>query len=117
MDAGTADAINRRDVTLIVARLDALDLPKYKATHRACTHRAWFDSPMADTLMSDDDRTRPDRAWLVGQLAGNLPGIAFDDRDWDNLFQHFRDAITARRNQDPKTPHVEPVMVQLGGVV
>lgn len=116
MHAGTADTINRRDVTLMVARLDALDLPKYKATHGA-----WFDSPMADTLMSNDDRTRPDRAWLVGKLAANLPGIAFDgcpaDCDWDGFFQYLRDAITARRNQDPKTPHVEPVMVQLGGVV
>lgn len=116
MDAGTADVINRRDVTLMVARLDALDLPKYKATHGP-----WHLSPMADTLMSDDDKTRPDRAWIVGRLAANLPGIAFDgcpaDCDWDNLFQHFRDAITARRNADPKSPHGQTGVVPLAEVV
>ena len=101
MDAVIADTINRRDVTIICARLDALDLPKYKATHGP-----WYLSPMADVLLSEDDSTRSQRAWIVGQLAVNARGIAFDgcpaDCDWDNLFQHFRDAIRARR--DPKTP-------------
>lgn len=135
MDAGIADAINRRDVTIICARLDALDLPKYNDSLNSCpcVHCApfldakhgngcsgyhchgtcvmkrppWHFTAMADTLMSEQDSTRSQRAWIVGQIAINARGIAFDgcpaDCDWDNLFQHFRNAIRARR--DPKTPH------------
>ena len=108
MDAGIADAINRRDVTLICARLDALDLPQYKDSTRSTrsTHGPWWRAPLADTLMSEDDATRGDRAWLIGALSGNMSGIAFDGEpasgDWDNLFAHFRAAITARR--DPESP-------------
>jgi len=135
MDAGTADAINRRDVTLICARLDALDLPKYNDLRNDCdcVHCApfldarhgngcvahhckgtcvtprypWYRTAAADIMLREDDGTRSDRAWWVGVWAQGIPGIAFDgcpaDCDWDNLFQHFRDAIAARR--DPKIPH------------
>lgn len=99
MDFDIVDTINRRDVTKITARLDALDLPAYGGTGIP-----WYRAPMADTLMSETDGSRPDRAWLVGQLAERTPGIAFDgapaDCDWDNLFAHFRAAILARRDPD-----------------
>jgi hypothetical protein len=104
MDQGIVDTINRRDVTIITARLDALDLPKYRSTHGP-----WYLGPMADILMSEDDATRSQRAWIVGQIAVNARGIAFDGDaaggDWDNLFSHLRDAIATRR--DPETPQGE----------
>jgi hypothetical protein len=115
MDATIADAINRRDVALICARLDALDLPQY----RLSTVRPWHLGSEADALMSTDDRIRPDQAWIVGRLAAGIPGIAFDgspaDCDWDNLLQHFRNAISARR--DPKTPHGQDGYAPLAEVV
>jgi hypothetical protein len=115
MDAGIADTINRRDVTIMCARLDAMDLPKY----RLPTVLPWYRWAEADALMSTDDRTRADRAWIVGRFASQTPGLTFDgapaDCDWDNLFQHFRDAIRARR--DPKTPPAGAAQIQPSGVV
>jgi hypothetical protein len=115
MDDGIADAINRRDVTLICARLDALDLPKYSGSD----HGPWYRAPLTDILMRDDDATRGDRAWFIGALASPVPGIAFDGEpaggDWDNLFAHFRDAISARR--DPEAPHARTGAIQPCGVV
>ena len=114
MDAGVADAINRRDVKLMAARLDALDLPQYSATHGP-----WYLAPMAETLLSDKPSSNADRAWLVGQLAASLPGIAFDGEpaggDWENLFTHFRAEILARR--DPQTPHAREAETRPGVVV
>lgn len=115
MDAGIADAINRRDVALIVARLDSLDLPQY----RLSSVQPWYLRAEADALMSTDDRTRPDRAWIVGTFAAGIPGIAFDgcpaDCDWDSMFNAFRAAILARR--DPKTPPAKAGVDHPCGVV
>jgi hypothetical protein len=117
MDAGIIDAINRRDVKLMVARLDALDLPKYKATHGP-----WYLTPTGDILAGHSYLSHPDRAWLVGSLAANLPGIAFDGEpaggDWENLFSHFRAEVLARRvSRDPKTPHADRAETPPCGVV
>lgn len=99
MDAGIVDAINRRDVKLIVARLDALDLPQYS---RSVGDRRWYEAPFAETLMGES----ADRAWLVSSLAACVPGLGPNwgpaDCDWENLFSHFRAEILARR--DPETP-------------
>lgn len=114
MDAGIADTINRRDVLLIAARLDALDLPRYGATDTP-----WYLAPLADTLMDETDKTRGDRAWLIGALGANIPGVAFDGEpaggDWDNLYAHVRAAIEARR--DPQTPPARAAGDLLVGVV
>lgn len=117
MDAGIIDTINRRDVAFVAARLDALDLPYYRGS---CSPRLpWYRAPIADTLMSEDDSTRSDRAWLIGRLASGVPGIAFDGEpaggDWDNLYGHFRDAISARR--DTETPQGEAAEDRRVGVV
>lgn len=147
MDAGVADTINRRDVALIVAHLDALDLPKYNDRRNDCDcvhcsphldarhgngcggHHCrgtcamprypWYLKAAADIMLRTDDGTRPDRAWWVGLWASQVPTVAFDgapaDCDWDNLFQHFRDAILARRN--PETPPARAAENCPGGVV
>lgn len=116
MDAEIADTINRRDVALITARLDALDLPQYGGEPG---QPAWYDGLIGRVMLSDDPRLRPDKAWLIGRIARGIPGIAFDgcpaDCDWDNLFQHFRNAISARR--DPKTPPGGAAENQRAGVV
>lgn len=114
MDAGIADTLNRRDVVIITARLDALDLPRYTGTHGP-----WHLGPMADILMSDDDATRSQRAWIVGQITLNARGIRFDGEpaggDWDGMFRYLREAIASRR--DPKIPHGEAATNRLAGVV
>jgi len=106
VNPGAADAINRRDVTFMVAKLDALHHRALKITPAA---KPWWNDNMADVIMREDDAIRPDQAWIIGHLAAGIPGIAFDgcpaDCDWDNFFQHFRAAILARR--DPKTPHAK----------
>jgi hypothetical protein len=100
MDAGIADAINRRDAVLIAAHFDALDLPHYGGDPA----QRWSDSPMAATLMGNSS----DRAWLVGYMAEKIPGLHFDgapaDADWESLFSHLRAEILARR--DPQAPFV-----------
>lgn len=103
MDTAIADTINRMDAGRIARHLDLIDwftgnLPGISphATAR------WCDSAIADTLMSDNDTSNSDRAWLVGVLASRTPDVLFDgapaDCDWDNLFSHLRAEILARRN-------------------
>lgn len=103
MDSGIVDTINRHVVRLITEHLDRVDID-------LCPREdgAWYQVSLADTLMGTNDATDADRAWLVGILAYDTPGLDFDgdpaDCDWDNLLSHFRTEILARR--DPKTPTV-----------
>lgn len=113
MDAGIIDAINRRDVKFIVARLDSLDLPKYRPGSTP-----WWTAPLADTLMSEDPARSGDRAWIIGALAGPLRNIHFDGEpaggDWDNMLSYFRAEIQARR--DSQAPPVREALTPCGMV-
>lgn len=103
MDAAIADTINRRDVKLMTARLDAVDLLGLGEIH-------WHWQPFADTMLSEDPAKRPDQAWIVGAAANGIPCVHFDgapaDCDWENLFSHFRAEILARRDPDSSPAHV-----------
>jgi len=105
MDAGIADAINRRDAQLIAQRLDTYD--------DGVIGKPWYRRPVADALMGDD---RNDRAWLISAWATRTPGISFDgapaDCDWDNLFAHFRAEILSRRRRGL----VGPLRVEVPGL-
>jgi hypothetical protein len=101
MDAGIADTLNRHVAQLITKHLDVND--------QALGYdliSPWHHSPIADTLMGDNETTDGERAWLIGMFAARTPGVDFDghpaDCDWENLFSHFRAEILARR--DPQTP-------------
>jgi hypothetical protein len=107
MDAGVADALNRRAVRLIVEHLDDFYTPKYNDRRNTCTcvhcapfldarhgngcvgfhcsgscvrvpTRPWFQAPIADTILGTNDATNADRAWLVGTFAAKTPGLDFD---------------------------------------
>lgn len=101
---------------LLVARLDALDLlPNYSAESAP-----WYQLPVADVLLGEDDATRTDRAWAVGRLGAYLPPFADgnwpgDDFDWDGMFARLRTAIAARR--DPKSPPAKAGVDHPCGVV
>lgn len=101
MDAAIADTINRMDAERIARHLDLVDwLTSLKPGIQVAA--PWTASPIADTLMSDNDTSNSDRAWLVGVLASRTPNVLFDgapaDCDWENLFSHLRAEILARRN-------------------
>lgn len=119
MDAGIADTINRRDVALLVARCDVIDDDLRRGMILPLSLVPWFDSPMAGLFLSEDPKHRPDQAWLFGSLVANIPTVHFDgapaDCDWDNLFNHLRAEILARR--DPQTPPVQVAETCLGKVV
>lgn len=101
MDAGIADTLNRQDAKRIAARLDQAD---ESILDGMLLSTPWYRTAIADTFMGDTSA----RAWVVGQITTNLPGLYFDgepaDGDWDNLFSHLRAEIEARR--DPETPPV-----------
>lgn len=103
MDAGIADTLNRQVAQLVTQRLDVND--ELMADHLT---GPWYRSPIADTLMGDNDATSTDRAWLIGAFAARTPGVTFDgdpaDCDWENLFSNFRAEILARRD-----PQAHPV--------
>ncbi len=105
MDAGIADTINRQTARVFARYLDSID-------HELGFHSSnpWHRSPIADTLMDDNDATNADRAWLVGAIATKArPGRIFSlpsdnypaDGDWENLFSNIRAEILTRR--DPQT--------------
>lgn len=105
MDAGIADAVNRRTVRSIVEHLDVMDIDLC-----ATEDGPWYSVSLADTLLGTNDATDADRAWLVGILAATTPGITFDgpaDEDWENFYSYMRAEILARR--DPKSPHAATV--------
>lgn len=113
MDAGIADTLNRRAVQLMARHLDRFDVD-------LCAREdgPWFRVSLADTLLETDDATNADRAWLVGAIAAQTPGLDFDgpaDCDWENLLLHFRAEILARR--DPQSPHARSVATRPGVVV
>jgi hypothetical protein len=99
-DSAIADTLNRHVAQLVAQQLDCND-----DLIRDHLTGPWFHSPIADTIMSDNDATNGDRAWLIGSFAARTPGVDFDghpaDCDWDNLFSHFRAEILARR--DPQS--------------
>jgi len=118
MDAAIADTINREDARKIAARFDQIDehlLPGMLLPE------PWYNASMAQSLMGENDATNADRAWLVGQITTNIPGLRFDgepaDGDWENLFTNIRAEIEARRARDPKTPPAQAAATQLGCVV
>jgi hypothetical protein len=100
MDAGIADTINRHVAQLITAHLDQEDQALVDVGFDPWTH-----SPIAQTLMGENDTTDGDRAWLIGMFAARTPGVDLDsipaDADWENLFANFRAEILTRR--DPQT--------------
>jgi hypothetical protein len=112
MDAGIADTINRRDAQLLAEFLDALD------TRLPDDRKPWHLGPMGEAFL-DEQASNSYRAWLFGKHAYRIPSLAFDgnpaDGDWDNLFQHFRAAVLARR--DPKSPPAGAAAIQPSGVV
>ena len=107
MDAGTADAINRRDVQLITARLDNSD--------RMFKANPWYEGPIGDAILADDPKDQGDRDFLIAVLAERTLGVHFDgqpaDCDWDNLYSHFRAEILARRDPDSPTGGLPPLAV------
>lgn len=108
MDAGTVDAINRRDVQLIAERLDNSD-EMFRAFN------SWHDGPIAETIMGENCATFADRDFLVACLAERTVGVHFDghpaDCDWENLYSHFRAAILARRDPSNPTGGLPPLAV------
>lgn len=98
MDAGIADAINRRDAQIGAAHMDALDV-------QYSNGQPWYRTNWSDLVMSDERNS--DRAWFVGAILKTAPGTRFDDFpadcDWDNLFSHFRAEIQARRDRSTHT--------------
>jgi hypothetical protein len=112
MDYGIVDSINRRDAQLLAEFLDALD------TRLSGDRQPWHLGPMGAAFM-DNDASDGYRAWLIGKHAWRIPALTFDgqpaDGDWDNLFAHFRNAISARR--DPEAPHARTGAIQPCGVV
>lgn len=104
MDAMVADWINASDAKLIAAWADMIEADLEVRCSVPC--KPWCWSFVADVLMSDDPRKRPDQAWLISALAARVPGIRFDgcpaDADWDNMICHLRAEIEARRARNPK---------------
>lgn len=102
MDAGIADTINRRFADLFAEHLDSIDADLGFHEH------PWHLSPIAASLMGENDATDADRAWLVGMLIHNSPDLDIDghpaDADWENLFTNIRAAIEARRTREPENP-------------
>lgn len=98
MNAAIADTINAQDAKLIAAWADCIDQDILPGMHLPVP---WYNAGIGQTLMSDDPARRTDQAWLIGTLAVNIPGIRFDgapaDADWDNLINHLRAEIEARR--------------------
>lgn len=95
MDSAIADTLNRLDAQKIADKVAILD-------------DLWYEGKLAATFLGTQN---PDRAWLVGRMAPGIPGLHFDgapaDCDWENLFNHLRAEILARR--DPQNPPVRRV--------
>ena len=108
MDAGIVDTLNRRDVALLVARLDVIDDDLRRGLLLPGDLKPWYHASIADTFLSTSETARSDQAWLFGSLVASIPGIRFDgcpaDCDWDNLFGHLRTEILSRRDRDPQNP-------------
>lgn len=119
MDAGTADTINRRTAREIADHLDLTDWLLGVKPGDPYTGTQWHLSGMADAFLVADTATTSDCAWLLGALAVRASAIDWDgvpaDCDWDNLFAHFREEISARR--DPKAPQDEAAETCLANVV
>ena len=98
MDTAIVDTINAQDAKLIAAWADCIDqdiLPGMLLP------TPWYQTAIADTIMSDDPICQHAQRWLIASLATNIPGIRFDgapaDADWDNLINHLRAEIEVRR--------------------
>jgi len=118
MDAGIVDTINREDARKIAARFDQID---EHILDGMLLPVPWYFTSMAKTLTSENSTSNSDRAWLVGQITTNIPGLRFDgepaDGDWENLFSNIRAEILARRARDPQTPPAKAAATQLAEVV
>jgi hypothetical protein len=116
MNAGIASTINRHVAELITRQLDIND---QGLAGLGTLTGPWHLSPIADTLMGDNDSSDGDRAFLIGLFAARTPGVNWDghpaDCDWEDLFSHFRAEVLARRN--PKTPPADEAETPLCGVV
>lgn len=103
MEAGIADTINREDARRIAEHLDLYDIDLCPTEHGP-----WYLTTAADVMLKTDDFTGSDRAWLTGVFAAATPGLYFDgnpaDCDWENLYEHLRVQIRARR--DLESPSV-----------
>lgn len=109
MDAGTADTINRLDVALLVAHLDALDT---RLTRLTGDRKPWHLGPFGEAFLSDHPSDSSYKAWLIGRHAWRIPDLHFDgapaDCDWDNFFGHVRTAILTRRaDRNPPATEAE----------
>lgn len=112
MDTGIVDTINRRWAALFAAHLDSID------TGLGFTRQPWHTSPIAASLMGENDATDADRAWLVGSLSACAADLDIEgcpaDADWENLFSHIRAEILARResgNPTSRVSEIEPSQV------
>lgn len=117
MDAGICDTLNRRTAESIAKHLDLTDF-LWGVPSRPIA--AWYEGDLANAFMADEGISNSALAWLLGALAAKA-GLSDHaelipaDCDWDNLFMHFRAAITARRN--PESPHSGAAEICPAGVV
>lgn len=115
-DAAIADTINRTTARNLATYLDEVDNELRGEMILPGDLSPWHLSPIAATLMGENpDTTDADRAWLVGQII--YRAMPFDgpaDQDWENLFNHLRAEIEARR--DPKSPSVRATRTPCGMV-